>query len=197
MISWWHNSVLMNRIGERRTQEFHSIKYPAIYGLLVLAILISAAIAYGQAGTSGKSATVSGDSSKVVELDRKTVWASGASQTAMRQPSLRRENPFAYQSRGRRDAFRALISDSRKEEKVATDLLCLDDAVLTGVVWSSGEYLAMVRDKDGKNFFLREGDAVFRGRVMTVTQTKAVFRLVEFGEVERITLTVRSNEGNK
>jgi len=75
--------------------------------------------------------------------------------------------------------------------------LRVNGAVLTGVVWSGGEYLAMVRDKDGNNFFLRQGDAVFRGNVVAVTQTKAVFRVVEFGQVERVTLRVSANEGKK
>jgi len=51
----------------------------------------------------------------------------------------------------------------------------------------------MVKDKSGRSFFLRQGDSVYRGKIITVTQKKAVFQLVEFGEVERITLTVRSN----
>jgi hypothetical protein len=110
------------------------------------------------------------------------------------QPTIRREDPFVYSSRGRRDAFRPLITDSKKGEEIKTDLLQLEGAILTGVVWSGGEYLAMVKDKDGRSFFLRQGDDVYRGKVITVTQTKAVFQLVEFGEVERITLSVRSNQ---
>ncbi len=111
------------------------------------------------------------------------------------QPTIRREEPFVYSSRGRRDAFRPLITDSKRGEETKTDLLQMEGAVLTGVVWSGGEYLAMVKDKDGRSFFLRQGDTVYRGKVITVTQTKAVFQLVEFGEVERITLTIRSNQG--
>ncbi len=109
------------------------------------------------------------------------------------QPTIRREKPFVYSSRGRRDAFRPLIMDSKRGEETKTDLLQMEGAVLTGVVWSGGEYLVMVKDKDGKSFFLRQGDAVYRGKVITVTQTKAIFQLVEFGEIERITLTIRSN----
>jgi hypothetical protein len=113
---------------------------------------------------------------------------------AIRRSYLRRETPFFYEAGGRRDPFRPLISEMKRGESIVTDLLRLEGAVLTGVVWSSGEYLAMVRDKDGRNFFLREGDAVFRGKVVSVTQTKTVFQLVDFGEVERVTLTVRANE---
>jgi hypothetical protein len=110
---------------------------------------------------------------------------------------LRREKPFVYESGGRRDPFRPLIWEGKKGQDIVTNLLVLDGAVLTGVVWSEGEYLAMVRDKNGRTFFLRDGDSVFRGRVVSVSQTKAVFQLAEFGEVERVTLTVRANEGGK
>ena len=111
------------------------------------------------------------------------------------QATIRREEPFVYASRGRRDSFRPLITDSKKGEVVKTDLLQLEGAVLTGVVWSGGEYLAMIKDKDGRSYFLRQGDSVYRGKVISVTQKKAVFQLVEFGEVERVTLSVRSNQG--
>jgi hypothetical protein len=121
----------------------------------------------------------------------------GTRRVASYRSVLRRETPFGYDSGGRRDPFRALIWEGKKGEDVVTDLLRLDGAVLTGVVSSEGEYLAMVRDKDGRNFFLREGDSVFRGRVVSVTQTKAVFQLAEFGEVERVTLNVRANENKK
>ncbi|MFH1010485.1 MAG: hypothetical protein V1784_04525 [bacterium] len=107
---------------------------------------------------------------------------------------LRREKSFAYDAGGRRDPFRPLIVEGKRGQEVVTSLLQLEGAVLTGVVWSEGEYLAMVRDKNGKNFFLREGDSVFRGRVVSVSQTKAVFQLAEFGEVERVTLTMRAKE---
>ncbi|MBM3325275.1 MAG: pilus assembly protein PilP [Calditrichaeota bacterium] len=114
--------------------------------------------------------------------------------TATYRSVLRREKTFTYDAGGRRDPFRPLIVEGKRGQEVVTSLLQLDGAVLTGVVWSEGEYLAMVRDKHGKNFFLREGDPVFRGHVVSVSQTKAVFQLAEFGAVERVTLTVRAKE---
>lgn len=181
-------------------------EYLQLITYFIIFILICAGIAVGKTTESSPQdkpeTEVAGDPGRV-DLDtpkptssKKEVKSSAnVSQSTPRRISIRRETPFAYESRGRRDPFRALISDSKREANPKTDLLCLDEAVLTGVVWSGGEYLAMIRDKGGKNFFLREGDKVYRGRVTSVTQAKAVFRLVDFGEVERVTLTVRSNEG--
>jgi hypothetical protein len=104
---------------------------------------------------------------------------------------FRRQMPLAYNAEGR-DPFRALIVDEKKEGEIKTDLLRLDGAILTGVVWSEGQYLAMVKDKDGKNFFLRAGDRIYSGSVVSVSQTEAVFDVSEFGDYSRTTLRVQS-----
>jgi hypothetical protein len=104
---------------------------------------------------------------------------------------FRREAPVAYHANGRRDPFRAMLVDSKKEGDIHTDLLVLDGATLTGVVWSGQNYLAMVKDKDGTSFFLREGDPVYQGRVVEISQVQAVFALSSFGDTDRITLKVR------
>jgi hypothetical protein len=102
-----------------------------------------------------------------------------------------REIPVVYDSDGRRDPFRALIVDEKKEGEVQTDLLRLDGAVLTGVVWSDGQYLCMVRDQDGKTFFLREGDPIYQGRVLMMSTSQVTFEVSDFGEYQRITLKVQ------
>lgn len=118
--------------------------------------------------------------------------AGGTRRIQLESTIFRRETPMAYEARGMRDPFRALIKDERKEGEVETDLLRLEAAVLTGVVWSEGHYLAMVRNKEGQTFFLREGDRIYQGRVLMVTQSTAAFETSDFGEYQRITLKVRS-----
>jgi hypothetical protein len=102
-----------------------------------------------------------------------------------------REEPVIYRSEGLRDPFRALVANEKKEGEVKTDLLRLEDAILTGIVWSSGDYVALVRDKDGKNFFLRKGDPIYQGTVLEVEQTRAVFEVSEFGDYSQVTLEVQ------
>jgi hypothetical protein len=102
-----------------------------------------------------------------------------------------REEPVVYRSEGLRDPFRALIVNEKKEGEIKTDLLRMEEAILTGIVWSSGDYVALVRDKDGKNFFLRKGDPIYQGTVVEVEQSRAVFEVSEFGDYSRIVLEVQ------
>jgi hypothetical protein len=105
---------------------------------------------------------------------------------------FRREQPVEYAAGGRRDPFRALITDEKKgEEEVETDLLKLKGAILTGVVWAQGQYLALVRDDDGRNFFLRDGDPIYQGHVTLVTQSQASFEISDFGDYQKVVLKVR------
>jgi hypothetical protein len=131
------------------------------------------------------------DSLGILPTDVETPYAGGTRRVHLESTIFRREEPVVYNSNGRRDAFRALIVDEKKEGEVQTDLLRLENAVLSGVVWSLGQYMAMVKDKDGKTFFLREGDPVYQGRVLTVTQSQTSFEVTDFGEYERITLKVK------
>lgn len=117
--------------------------------------------------------------------------AGGTRRVQLESTVFRRETPVNYEQRGLRDPFRALIKDEKREGEIETDLLRLEDAVLTGVVWSEGHYLAMVRNKEGQTFFLREGDRIYQGRVLMVTQSTAVFETSDFGEYQRTTLKVR------
>lgn len=204
-----HGTAFRNHEVGARVHSVCGSAYLWVGAHLILAAVIGVSTVFAQTKTSSSpkrdvavahadSAARSADTLNVILPSEAGSSSSAPSkQIVPRRSSLRREEPFAYDSRGRRDAFRPLISERKRDENIETDLLIVNGAVLTGVVWSGGQHLAMVRDKDGNNFFLREGDAVFRGRVATVTQTKAVFRLVEFGEIERVTLTVRADENKK
>jgi len=115
----------------------------------------------------------------------------GTRRITLERSVFRRQQAVAYVDNGRRDPFRALLTDKRNEGEIETDLLVLDGALLTGVVWSDGQYLAMVKDKDGTMFFLREGDEIYGGHVLTVTNSQAIFEIASFGSYQRTTLKVR------
>jgi hypothetical protein len=111
---------------------------------------------------------------------------------------FRREKPVEYVSGGRRDPFRALIADEKKgAEEVETDLLKLNGAILTGVVWAQGQYLALVKDNEGKNFFLRDGDPIYQGHVTLVTQSQASFEISDFGDYQKVVLKVSAKDKDK
>ncbi|MFZ5433661.1 MAG: hypothetical protein ACOZB3_07810 [Calditrichota bacterium] len=130
------------------------------------------------------------DSLDVLPHEMVTSFDGGTRRINLESSVFRREEPVYYERDGNRDPFRALIRDEKKEGEIETDLLRLENAVLTGVVWSEGEYLALVKDKDGKSFFLREGDPVYQGRVLSVTQSRVELEVTEFGDYERVTLKI-------
>jgi hypothetical protein len=131
------------------------------------------------------------DTLDVMPEEMITQSGTGTRRVKLETTVFHREEPIVYKSGDRRDPFRALISNEKKEGEIVTDLLQFEDAVLTGIVWSAGDYVAMVRDKDGKSFFLREGDQIYQGRVVEVEQSKVVFEVSEFGDYRRITLEVQ------
>lgn len=131
------------------------------------------------------------DSLDVLPDEMLTETNGGTRRVKLETMVFKRHEPVYYEASELRDPFRALVADEKKEGEIQTDLLRMDGAVLTGVVWSDGKYLAMVRDKDNKSFFLREGEAVYSGKVLYVGQTEAVFEISEFGDYTRVTLKVQ------
>ena len=131
------------------------------------------------------------DTLNVVPTEMMAQIGGGTRRVGLESTVFRRENPVIYDAAGRRDPFRALITDEKKEGEVETEFLRLEGASLKGVVWSDGQYLALIADKDGKSFVLREGDLVFQGRVISVTQSKAIFEISDFGDYQQVTLKVR------
>jgi len=130
------------------------------------------------------------DSLGVSPKELETQANGGTRRIALESEVFNRHEPVFYLASDLRDPFRALV-DKNPPAPGDSDLLRLDEAVLTGVVWSDGKYLAMVRDKDGKSFFLREGDAIASGKVLYVGQGEAVFEVTVFGDYSRITLKVQ------
>jgi hypothetical protein len=131
------------------------------------------------------------DTLEVLPSEVVTRVAGGTRRVHLESTVFRREQPVEYEAAGRRDPFRALLVDEKKEGEIETDLLRLEGATLRGVVWSDGTYLALVSDKDGKSFLLREGDPVYQGRVLSVTQARATFEVSDFGDYQQIILKVR------
>lgn len=142
-------------------------------------------------GETLSTATDGLDSLGVMPDEMTTESHGGTRRVKLETMIFKRHEPVYYEASELRDPFRALVADEKKEGEIQTDLLRMDGAVLTGVVWSDGKYLAMVRDKDNKSFFLREGNAVYSGKVLYVGQTEAVFEISEFGDYTRVTLKVQ------
>jgi len=137
------------------------------------------------------------DSLDVLPQDVDTPHEGGMRRSHIESTVFRREKPVEYVSEGRRDPFRSLVVDEKKDGEIETDLLQLEGAILTGVVWSDGQYLALVRDKDGRNFFLREGDPVYLGHVTLVSQSQMSFEVTDFGDYQKVILKVRVKDKDR
>jgi hypothetical protein len=124
--------------------------------------------------------------------DVETPYEGGTRRVHLESTVFRREDPIVYSPESHRDPFRPLISDKRGEGEIKTDLLVIDGADLTGVVWAEGQYMAILKDKDKRTFFLREGDPVYSGRVIAVTQTHIVVEISGFGDKRQVTLKVNN-----
>jgi hypothetical protein len=131
------------------------------------------------------------DSLGIMPTEMVTPTEGGFRSVPIEASVFHRETPVTYEALGRRDPFRPLLTDDKGKGDIDTDLLVIDGAVLKGVVWSEGQYLAIIRDKSGKTFFLREGDPIYQGHVLMVTQSQTVFEIADFGEYDQVTLKVK------
>lgn len=123
-----------------------------------------------------------------------TNYQGGTRRVHLENTVFRREDPVTYDPSGRRDPFRALVVDEKKEGEIETDLFRTEKSILTGVIWTEGEFIAMVRDAEGNNFLLHEGDPVFNGRCTAITKSQAIFDIVEFGDYQQLVLKIASPE---
>jgi hypothetical protein len=101
---------------------------------------------------------------------------------------FRQQEIYKYSTRGRRDPFKALVSEGIGE--IDTDLLNIDDATLTGIIWMGDHMVALFKDKKGKSHYMKKGDAVYNGRIVEINDNSVVVSIYEFGDVRRVELRV-------
>ena len=119
-----------------------------------------------------------------------TPYQGGTRRIQLENSVFRREQPVTYSADSHRDPFRPLLVDGSGDPEPKTDLLIVDGANLTGVVWADEQSLATVKDKKARSFFLRNGDPVYKGRVVSITQTSITFEISGFGDYRQVTLKV-------
>jgi hypothetical protein len=130
------------------------------------------------------------DTLGVVPSSVETPYQGGTRRIDFENSVFRREPPVVYSAVSGRDPFRPLIVEKSGEADPVTNLLIVDGANLTGVVWADAQSLATVKDKQGRSFFLHQGEPVYRGRVVSITQTSITFEISGFGESRQVTLKV-------
>lgn len=109
---------------------------------------------------------------------------------------FRRQEVFKYSNRGRRDPFKPLVSENTGE--VQTDLLNVEEATLTGIIWMGDHMVALFKDKKGKSYYMKKGDAVYNGRIIDIKDNSVIVSVFQFGATRRLELRVteHSNDDN-
>uniref|UniRef100_A0A7C4Y4X0 Pilus assembly protein PilP n=1 Tax=candidate division WOR-3 bacterium TaxID=2052148 RepID=A0A7C4Y4X0_UNCW3 len=99
---------------------------------------------------------------------------------------------FVYDDRGKPDPFTPLITRGASEKG-----LQVEDAELVGTIWGPNGYIALVKEIGGSGYVLREGDKVINGYVEKIDKNSITFKLQQFEQVQKITLYLKSKEGEK
>lgn len=91
---------------------------------------------------------------------------------------------YSYDPGGRRDPFKSLlvvseVPDLRGPRPDGIPGLLIDEVVLTGIFRTPQGRVAQVQSADGmKSFLLREGDELYDGDVVRVTENEVVFKQI-------------------
>jgi hypothetical protein len=101
---------------------------------------------------------------------------------------FRQQEAFKYSNRGRRDPFKALIQEGVGE--INTNLLNMEEATLTGIVWAGDQMVALFKDKKGKSYYLRNGDPVNNGRIVEIKDNSVIVSVFQFGDTRQLEFRV-------
>ena len=144
--------------------------------LLVTAAGMMVASPVVQAGTDDSSGTVS------------------PSQESRARINALRANEFFYQSYGKTDPFKVLVS-GEYEQTSASDVVDINSAKLVGVMWGQEDRFALVEDGEGFGYILRVGDRVRNGRVVSIRKNSLTARITLYGITNQVVLKLENLEG--
>jgi len=107
-----------------------------------------------------------------------------------------RRNEYFYQSYGRVDPFRALVT-GEFEAVEGAELVDVNAASLVGVMWGANDRFALVEDGHGNGYILRVGDAVRNGRIIAINDDSVVASISLYGLTSRVVLRLEQQKGKR
>ena len=116
------------------------------------------------------------------------------SQESLQRINALRANEFFYQSYGKEDAFKVLVT-GEFEQITAADLVDMNSAQLVGVMWGQDDRFALVEDGEGFGYILRVGDRVRNGRVVSIRKNSLTARVTLYGITNQVVLKLENTEG--
>ena len=152
----------------------------------VLALAVALAIGLGFTALAGTASA---------ESTPEPAEPAGASpsQEARARINRIRANEFFYQSYGRDDPFKQLVSGDY-EQASAQELVDVNSAKLVGVMWGEDDRFALVEDGEGFGYILRVGDRVRNGRVVGIRKNALTARLTLYGISNTVVLKLEKSE---
>jgi len=94
-------------------------------------------------------------------------------------PEVFEKTEQKYHAEGRRDPFRDLIAGKEVEEKAGQEGVSsymIDDIVLIGIVKIKGKHIAIINGPQGFPYNIRPGEKFANGFVLSIDDSKVVFR---------------------
>ena len=104
-----------------------------------------------------------------------------------------RANEFFYQSFGKEDPFKVLVSGNF-EQGNAAETVDINSATLVGVMWGQEDRFALVENGEGFGYILRVGDRVQHGRVVSIRKNSITARITLYGISNRVVLKLAETE---
>jgi len=102
--------------------------------------------------------------------------------------------PYYYESLGRRDLFKSLVSEEASAEEVSARPVSGGLRVV-GILWAERDRFALVEAPDGRNMILREGDSTGDGTVAQVLPDRILIHVTQYGTSRNVTLPLVEGGG--
>jgi hypothetical protein len=161
-----------------------AVRFVVALALLIVAgLFLNAGNATGEAGNSEPGPMQEG-----------TTESLSPSQEAQAKINELRRNEFFYQSYGKADPFRPLVSGDF-EQITSSEIADLSSARLVGVMWGEDDRFALVEDGEGFGYILRVGDRVRNGRVVSIRKSSLTARITLYGITSKVVLRLEKTEG--
>ncbi len=101
---------------------------------------------------------------------------------------------YIYNSLGKNDPFQSQVPIEEDEKTKIKDLFEYEEATILGIVNSEDDFYALVVDKNGASYVLREGDRVFGGYVSKITDDGIYLYIVKYGRAKTIIMRLEASK---
>jgi hypothetical protein len=103
---------------------------------------------------------------------------------------------YTYDPGGRRDPFVNLLIGIKVKNSAPKGALTVTDAKVVGITMGKNGYTAIIVGADNKARFMKEGDKLYDGQIITIEKDRVVFRQ-DFTEENPAAPGLRSKEVEK